>query len=451
MTGRAVHRDRADGPLAAAIMPSAGSATFVVTALLAARILRANPRGTAMKLPRRQFLHLAAGAAALPAASGIARAQQYPARPITMVVPFAAGGPTDTLARLLATHMKGSLGQSVIIENITGAEGSIGVGRVARATPDGYTLSIGHWGTHVVSGAILTLPYHVLEDFEPIAVLAAGPQLVVGKTALPAKDMRELVGWLKANPDRVLAAIAGSGSHIAWAFVQNLTGTRAQFVPYRGAGPALQDIVAGHVDVMCTQALSALPLVRDGKIKAFAVTSNTRLSIASDIPTAEEAGIAGLEMFLLAWPLGAEGDPEHCDRQTECGGRRYVGQSHRATAAAGLGYRKFRRASNRHRKGLPPFTGPRLKNGGPSSRRPGSRRIRRREVRRSAWRRRRRERRQPSTRSSSRRPARAAAAAASTSPKKGCSSCNWPTPAMPPSARPRYQKMNPTSMLKIET
>src|SRR5262245_26297147 len=141
-----------------------------------------------MKLPRRRFLHLAAGAALLPAVSGIARAQQYPARPITIVVPFAAGGPTDTLARLLATHMKGSLGQSVIVENITGAEGSIGVGRVARATPDGYTLSIGHWGTHVVSGAILTLPYHVLEDFEPIAVLAAGPHLVVGQKSLSAKD-----------------------------------------------------------------------------------------------------------------------------------------------------------------------------------------------------------------------------------------------------------------------
>ena len=249
-----------------------------------------------VKLPRRGFLHLAAGAAALPAVTRMARAQQYPVRPITMVVPFAAGGPTDTLARILATHMKGSLGQSVIIENTTGAEGSIGVGRVARAAPDGYTLSIGHWGTHVVSGATLPLPYHVQKDFEPIAVLAAGPQLVVGKNALPAKDMRELVSWLKANPDRALAAIAGSGSHIAWAFIQSLTGTRAQFVPYRGAAPALQDIVAGHVDVMCTQALSALPLVRDGKIKAFAVTSNTRLSIASDIPTAEQAGIPGLEI-----------------------------------------------------------------------------------------------------------------------------------------------------------
>ena len=264
-----------------------------------------------MKLPRRRFLHLTAGAAALTALPGKARAQQYPARPITMVVPFAAGGPTDTLARLLATHMKESLGQSVIIENITGAEGSIGVGRVARATPDGYTLSIGHWGTHVVSGAILTLPYHVLEDFEPIAVLAAGPQLVVGKKALPAKDMRELVGWLKANPDRVLAAIAGSGSHIAWAFIQNLTGTRAQFVPYRGAAPALQDIVAGHVDVMCTQALSALPLVRDGKIKAYAVTSKARLSIASDIPTAEEAGIPGLEISYWHGLWGPKSTPSN--------------------------------------------------------------------------------------------------------------------------------------------
>ena len=249
-----------------------------------------------MELPRREFLHLAAGAAALPAVSRFAWAQTYPSRPVTMVVPFAAGGPTDTLARILATHMKGSLGQTVIIENVTGAEGSIGVGRVARAAPDGYTVSIGHWGTHVVSGATLTLTYDLLRDFEPIALLANGPQLVVGKNALPANDMRELIGWLKANPNRTLAAIAGSGSHIAWAFVQNLTGTRAQFVPYRGAGPALQDLVAGHVDVMCTQALSALPLVREGKIKAFAVTANTRLSIAPDIPTADEAGVAGLQI-----------------------------------------------------------------------------------------------------------------------------------------------------------
>ncbi len=249
-----------------------------------------------MKLPRRRFLHLAAGAAVLPAVSRTATAQVYPSRPITMVVPFAAGGPTDTLARILATHMKGSLGQTVVIENITGAEGSIGVGRIARAAPDGYTVSIGHWGTHVVSGATLALPYDLLKDFEPIALLASGPQLVVGKNALPANDMRELIGWLKANPNRTLAAIAGSGSHIAWAFVENLTGTRAQFVPYRGAAPALQDLVAGHVDVMCTQALSALALVRDGKIKAFAVTASTRLSIAPDIPTAEEAGVAGLQI-----------------------------------------------------------------------------------------------------------------------------------------------------------
>ena len=165
-----------------------------------------------MKFPRRQFLHLVAGAAALPAASPIVMAQAYPSRSITMVVPFAAGGPVDTLARIVAERMRASLGQPVVIENVTGAGGSIGTGRVARAVPDGYTLVIGIWTTHVVNGAIYALQYDVLNDFEPIALLANNPQVIVAKKAMPANDLKGLIAWLKANPDKASAGTAGVAS-----------------------------------------------------------------------------------------------------------------------------------------------------------------------------------------------------------------------------------------------
>jgi tripartite-type tricarboxylate transporter receptor subunit TctC len=165
-----------------------------------------------MKLPhRRQFLHLAAGAAALPAVSRVARAQAYPTRPITMIVPFPAGGPADALARIMAEHMRTLLGQSVIIENVSGAGGSIGVGRVARAAPDGYTVSIGHWGTHVLNGASYQLPYDVVQDFEPVSLLADSPQWIVARKTLPAKDLRELIAWLKENPGKATAGTVGVG------------------------------------------------------------------------------------------------------------------------------------------------------------------------------------------------------------------------------------------------
>src|SRR5262249_33092826 len=149
--------------------------------------------------PRRKFLHLAAGAAAVPAASRMARAQAYPTRPMTMVVPYSAGGPTDTIARIMAERMRTSLGQIIIVENTTGAAGTSGVGRVARAAPDGYTISIGHWGTHVVNGAIYELQYHVFNDFEPVSLIATNPQIIVGRKTIPAKDLKELIAWLKAN------------------------------------------------------------------------------------------------------------------------------------------------------------------------------------------------------------------------------------------------------------
>ena len=214
-----------------------------------------------MKLPhRRQFLHLAAGAAALPSGPHIAGPQGYPTRPMTMVVPYSAGGPTDTIAQIMAERMRQSLGQIIIVENTTGAAGTIGVGRVARALPDGYTISIGHWGTHVVDGAIYELPYHVLNDFEPVSLIATNPQLIVARKAMPANNLKELIAWLKTNVATSTQGTAGhgSGSHVSGVYFQSITGTKFQFVPYRGAGPAMQDLVAGQIDIMIDQAADSL-------------------------------------------------------------------------------------------------------------------------------------------------------------------------------------------------
>jgi tripartite-type tricarboxylate transporter receptor subunit TctC len=241
--------------------------------------------------------------AAMIAAIGVASAaaQTYPTRPVTMVVPFAAGGPTDTIARILAEGMRASLGQSVIIENTTGAAGSIGVGRVARAAPDGYTIGIGHWSTHVVNAAVYPLQYDVLNDFEPISLVANNPQLIVSKNAVPAKDLTELIAWIKQNGDHITQGTAGVGSasHIAGIYFQKLTGTTFQFIPYRGAGPVMQDMLAGHIDLNFDQAANSLPQVRAGQIRAYAVTAKTRLAAAPDIPTVDEAGVPGF--YIAVW------------------------------------------------------------------------------------------------------------------------------------------------------
>ena len=255
-----------------------------------------------MKLPhRRQFLHLAAGAAALPLASHVARAQTFPTRPITMVVPFAAGGPTDVIGRVVAEGMRALLGQPIIIENVTGAGGTIGVGRVVRAAPDGYTISIGQWGSHVTNGAIYALPYDLLNDLAPLALIATGTPLIVSRNTLPAKDLSGLIAWLKANPDKASQGTAGAGSpqHIAGIYFQKETATRFQFVPYRGVAPAMQDLVAGQLDFMIDQATNSLPQVSAGKIRAYAVTSKTRLTAAPDIPTVDEAGLPGF--YISIW------------------------------------------------------------------------------------------------------------------------------------------------------
>ena len=254
-----------------------------------------------MKLPRRRFLHLVAGAAALPTTSRSAWAQSYPSRPITIIAPFAAGGPTDTIARIMAERMGRSLGQTIVVENATGAAGSLGVGRVVRAPPDGYTIGIGHWSTHVVNPAIYPLQYDVLTDLEPISLIASNPQLIVAKKALPPNDLKELIAWLKANPDKASEGTAGAGSasHVGGVYFQKATGTSFQFIPYRGTGPAMQDLVAGQIDIIFDQAANSLPQVRSGNIKAYAVTAKTRLPSAPDIPTVDEAGLPGF--YIAVW------------------------------------------------------------------------------------------------------------------------------------------------------
>jgi tripartite-type tricarboxylate transporter receptor subunit TctC len=195
----------------------------------------------------------------------------------------------------MAQHMRTSLGQNVIVENVAGANGNIGVGRVARAAPDGYTISIGHWSTHVVNGAVYPLPYDLLKDFEPISLIATNSYLIVAKNAVQANDLKSFIAWLKANPDKASEGTAGPGSpqHVSGVFFQNATGTRFQFVPYRGAAPAMQDLLAGQIDMIIDDPTNSLPQVRAGKIKAFAVTARSRLAAAPDIPTVDEAGLPG--------------------------------------------------------------------------------------------------------------------------------------------------------------
>jgi tripartite-type tricarboxylate transporter receptor subunit TctC len=230
--------------------------------------------------------------------AGIASAesQTYPSRPITIVVPFPAGGPTDALARVLSERMKGVLGQPVIIENVTGAAGTIGVGRVARAAPDGYVLSIGHWQTHVVNGATYTLSYDVLNDLEPVALVADCPMWIVARSAFPAQDLRDLILWLKENPGKATVGIAGvgGGADVVGTYFQKSTGTTFQFVPYRGGAPMIQDLVAGQIDLTFTMVASSLAQARGGHIKPYAVMARSRWWATPDTPAIDEAGVSGL-------------------------------------------------------------------------------------------------------------------------------------------------------------
>jgi tripartite-type tricarboxylate transporter receptor subunit TctC len=256
-----------------------------------------------MKYPRRQFLHLAAGAVALPAVSRIAKAQTYPTRPITMIVAFPAGGPTDVVSRVLAERMKEALGRPIIIENVSGADGSIGIGRADRAKPDGYTINIGTIATHVMNGAFCSLPYDLLNDFAPIAPLHTTPNILFSRKDMPAKDLSELIAWLKANPNKATAGVGTVAFRLLTAVFQKETGTQLNLVPYRGVAPAVQDLVAGQIDLLFSTPVE-LQLARAGSIKAYAVTSDARLTLAPDIPTVGEMGLPVLS-FSAWWGLFA--------------------------------------------------------------------------------------------------------------------------------------------------
>jgi len=248
----------------------------------------------------RRILALTLAALAFELSSNrVTTAQTYPTRPITLIVPFAAGGPTDTIARVVTQRMRMTLGQPVIIENIGGAEGTIAVGRAARAAPDGYTIGIGNVATNVLNGAVYSISYNLISDFEPISLLANAPAFIVANNAVAAKDLKELIALLKANPDKMSAGTFATWGRLFGAYFQQSSGTHMQFVPYRGAAPAMQDLIAGHIDLMFDQAANSLPQLRGGRIKAYAVAANMRLALAPDVPTMDESGLPGF--YLSVW------------------------------------------------------------------------------------------------------------------------------------------------------
>ena len=241
-----------------------------------------------------------------------ARAETYPSKPITLIVPFPAGGPTDTIARIMSDHMKDTLGQSILVETVTGAGATIGVGRVVGAAPDGYTLGIGNWSSHVGSPAIYPVSWNPVNDLEPIARLPVSSLMIVGKASLPAKDTKELIAWLKANPDKASAASvgAGSGAHVCGLYFGQKTDTKFQFVFYRGGAPAMQDMLAGTIDIMCAEASQTLAHVTAGKMKAFAVMGRKRYAGLPDVPTMEEMGISGMEISFWHGLWAPKGTPK---------------------------------------------------------------------------------------------------------------------------------------------
>jgi len=233
--------------------------------------------------------------------NGIAVAQDYPVHPITMIVPFPAGGATDTLARFLGERIRATLGQPVIIENVGGAAGSIGVGRAVRSPADGYSLSIGTSTTHMLTGGLYKLQFDLLTDLDPVILIGSEPLLIVGKKSLPADDLKGLIAWLKANPDKASVGIAGVGAtgHLTGISFQKATGTKFEFVPYRGNGPAMQDLLAEQIDFMIEPSSNFKALLGAGSVKPFAVTGRARLSSSPNIPTADEAGLPGF--FASLW------------------------------------------------------------------------------------------------------------------------------------------------------
>jgi tripartite-type tricarboxylate transporter receptor subunit TctC len=233
--------------------------------------------------------------------AGMAAAQNYPTRAMTMIVPFPAGGATDTLARFLAEKMRAVFGQPVIIENVAGAAGSLGVARAVRSAADGYILSIGTSTTHMLTGGLYALQFDLLKDLEPVIHIGSEPLLIVGRKSLPADNLNGLIAYLKANPDKASVGIAGVGAtgHLTGISFQKETGTRFQFVPYRGNAPAMQDLLAEQIDFMIEPSSNFKSLVGAGSVKPYAITGRTRLPSSPDIPTADEAGVPNF--FASLW------------------------------------------------------------------------------------------------------------------------------------------------------
>jgi tripartite-type tricarboxylate transporter receptor subunit TctC len=241
-----------------------------------------------------------------------ASAQSYPTRPITAVVPASAGGPTDTIGRIVMARAQQILGQTIVIENVGGASGTIGTGRVVRADPDGYTLGIGGPNHYVINASVYPLNYDTLKDFEPISMLSNGPMLIMSRTSLPAKNLVELIAWLKANPDNVTFGTGGLASppHISGLSLQGVTGNKFQFIPFRGSAPALQQVLGGQLDIIIDQASAALSIAKSGGVRAYAVTAKQRLAAAPEIPTVDEAGLPGFYVSIWQGIWAPKGTPK---------------------------------------------------------------------------------------------------------------------------------------------
>ena len=329
------------------------------------------------RLPIKWACALAAAILASPAG---AQAQGFPSKPITIVVPLAAGGAVDGMVRMLIEPMRASLGQPILVENMGGAGGTIGITRVARAAPDGYTISIGTWGTHVANNAIYSPPYDIVRDFEPVALLPNVPYWIVGKKDLPPNNLKDLVAWLKVNKASAGTVGAGGGATVCSRYFQRETGTDYQLVPYRGGAPALQDLVSGQIDLMCDLAANSLPQVKNGNIKAYAVMSKTRWSGAPDVPTAEKRACRWRSS-----PGMARGRPKAPRRtwsrnSTPPSWPRWpIRPRHSGSPASGC---NRRRRSIAHRRRSDRTSRPRPTSGGPSSRRRELRRSRSSIVRR---------------------------------------------------------------------
>lgn len=266
-----------------------------------------------MTFPRRQILKLAAGAMALPAVARIATAQTYPVRPVTVIVPFAPGALNDIVARLLSVGMGASLGQRVVVENVAGADGTIATTRVVRATPDGYTLVVGNWNTQVANPLIYSLPYDMVKDFKPVMLLPSAPMVLIARKTIPANNLGEFIAWLKANPDKVTMGTAGVGSppHMLALLFRQQTGTRFGTIPYRGAGPAMQDVVAGHIDATFITVAPALPQIASGSVKVFGLTAQKRMAAAPNIPTMDEAGLPAFYFSYWSGLFAPRGTPKN--------------------------------------------------------------------------------------------------------------------------------------------